>query len=60
MGCLCKKSRYLDVTKEVLDKKLKIELICEPKDFYSHTIKDFKFIGMEGINKLETELEIAI
>ena len=38
----------------------KIELICEPKDFYSHTIEDFKFSGLEGIEKLSNNLEIAI
>ena len=38
----------------------KIELICQPKDFYSHTIEDFKFSGLEGIEKLSNNLEIAI
>lgn len=57
--------RHLDCTKEILEREStglqpKIELICEPKDFYSHTIEDFKFSGLKGIKKLSKELEIAI
>ena len=57
--------RHIDSAKEILNREStglqpKIELICEPKDFYSHTIKDFKFSGLEGIKKLSKELEIAI
>lgn len=57
--------RHLDCAKEILEREStgvqpKIELICEPKDFYSHTIEDFKFSGLEGIKKLSKELEIAI
>ena len=57
--------RHLDATKEILKREStglqpKIELICEPKDFYSHTIEDFKFSGLEGIEKLSNNLEIAI
>ena len=57
--------RHMDTVSELLDRKPtgkqpKIELICEPKDFYSHSIKDFKFSGLEGIEKLKTTLEIAI
>lgn len=57
--------RHLDSAKEVLEREStelqpKIELICEPKDFYQHTIEDFKFSGLEGIEKLSNELEIAI
>ena len=37
-----------------------IELICEPKDFYSHTIEDFKFTNLEGIKPLTEKLEIAV
>ena len=57
--------RHLDAAKEILKREPtglqpKIELICEPKDFYSHTIEDFKFSGLEGIEKLSNNLEIAI
>ena len=57
--------RHMDTVSELLDRKPtgkqpKIELICEPKDFYSHSIKDFKFSGLEGIEKLKTTLEIAV
>lgn len=57
--------RHLDAAKEILKREStglqpKIELICEPKDFYSHTIEDFKFSGLEGIEKLSSNLEIAI
>ena len=57
--------RHLDSAKELLEKEStglqpKIELICEPKLFYLHTIEDFKFSGLEGIEKLSNKLEIAI
>ncbi len=57
--------RHMDAVNELLDrrptgKQPKIELVCEPKDFYSHSIEDFKFSGLEGIEKLKTTLEIAI
>ena len=57
--------RHLDAAKEILKREPtglqpKIELICEPKDFYSHIIEDFKFSGLEGIEKLSNNLEIAI
>jgi thymidylate synthase len=37
-----------------------IKLICEPKDFYSHTFEDFEFSGLENIKKLDSKLELAI
>lgn len=57
--------RHLSAAKEILEREEtglqpKIELICEPKDFYSHTIDDFKFINLEGIKPLTEKLEIAI
>ena len=57
--------RHMDAVSELLDRKPtgkqpKIELICESKDFYSHSIEDFKFSGLEGIEKLKTTLEIAV
>lgn len=57
--------RHLNAAEELLKREStgvqpKIQLICEPKDFYSHTIEDFKFSGLEGIKKLSDNLEIAI
>lgn len=57
--------RHLDAAKEILKRKPtklqpKIELICEPKDFYLHTVDDFKFSNLEGIKPLTEKLEIAI
>jgi thymidylate synthase len=57
--------RHMEAVNELLDrrptgKQPKIELICEPKDFYSHSIEDFKFTGLENIEKLTTKLEIAV
>lgn len=57
--------RHMDAVSELLDRKPtgkqpKIELICKPKDFYSHKIEDFKFSRLEGIEKLKTTLEIAV
>lgn len=50
---------------EILDKKPtglqpKIELICEPKNFYDYRWEDFKITGLEGIEPLSKKLEIAI
>ena len=57
--------KHLDSAQEILEREEtglqpKIELICEPKDFYSHTIEDFKFTNLEGIKPLTEKLEIAI
>tara|TARA_R110000782_G_scaffold137207_2_gene229718 strand:- start:942 stop:1964 length:1023 start_codon:yes stop_codon:yes gene_type:complete len=57
--------RHMNAVSEILDRRPterqpKIKLICEPKYFYSHTIEDFEFSGLEGIEKLSTKLEIAI
>ena len=57
--------RHMDAVSELLDRKPtgkqpKIELICEPKLFRLHIIEDFKFSGLEGIEKLKTTLEIAV
>ena len=38
----------------------KIELICEPKDFYDYRWEDFKITGLEGVKPLDKKLEIAI
>jgi len=57
--------RHMDVVNEILNRKTTglqpiIELIYEPKDFYSHSFDDFKFSGLEGIKKLESKLELAV
>lgn len=51
--------------KELLERKPtglqpKVELICEPKNFYDYRWKDFKFTGLDGIEPLSKKLEIAI
>lgn len=38
----------------------KIQLICEPKNFYDYRWEDFKISGIEGITPLSKKLEIAI
>jgi thymidylate synthase len=56
--------RHLEAAKEILKRE---PLYIQPKielfkndDFYSINIEDFKISNMEGIKKLESELEIAI
>lgn len=46
--------------REELDKQPTMELVCEPKDFYKHTIDDFKFNISAGIKKLSEKLELAV
>lgn len=57
--------RHFEALEEILERELlntqpEIELVCQPKDFYGHTIQDFKFSGLEGIKPLSNKLEIAI
>lgn len=57
--------RHFDAAKELLNREStglqpKIELVCGPKNFYEHTIEDFKFSNLEGIKGLDNKLEIAI
>ena len=57
--------KHLDAAKEILEREEtglqpKIKLVCEPKNFYEHTIEDFKFTNLEGIKPLTEKLEIAI
>jgi len=57
--------RHQKVVEEILDrrptgKQPKVKLVCEPKDFYEHTFEDFEFEGLEGVQKLENKIEIAI
>lgn len=57
--------RHMNAAKEILARtsvstQPEIKLICEPKDFYSHNIEDFKFLGLEDVKKLDNKLEIAL
>lgn len=57
--------RHLEFVPELLEREVSaekptIELICEPKDFYSHTWEDFKITGVDNIKPLSGKLEIAI
>lgn len=57
--------RHWDWASEVLNrtptgKQPKIQLLCEPKDFYNHNLDDFEVVGTEGIIRLTNRLEIAI
>ena len=56
--------RHFNALEELLERKPldiqpTIELVCKPKDFYSHTIEDFKF-NVPKIEPLKEKLEIAI
>ena len=56
--------RHFNALEELLERKPldiqpTIELVCKPKDFYSHTIEDFKF-NVPKIKPLKEKLEIAI
>lgn len=57
--------RHIESAKEILEREStglqpEIKLVCEPKDFYSHTVDDFEFLNLAGIKKLENKLEIAL
>lgn len=57
--------RHFEALEEILERESlntqpTIGLVCQPKDFYEHTIQDFKFSGLEGIKPLPNKLEIAI
>ncbi len=57
--------RHFDAVDELLERQstgLQPEIIlnCPPKDFYSHTVEDFTFTGLEGIKPLSTKLELAV
>ena len=56
--------RHFNALEELLERKPldiqpTIELVCKPKDFYSHTIEDFRF-NVPKIKPLKEKLEIAI
>lgn len=57
--------RNMWAVKELLEKKStelqpNIELVCEPKDFYTYQWEDFRITGLDGITPLSKKLEIAI
>ena len=57
--------RHMNAVSELLEREPTglqptVKLICEPKDFYSHTIEDFEYSGLEGIEKINSKLELAI
>ena len=56
--------RHINAANEILNRKCldiqpKIKLICD-RNFYEFTVDDFEINGIEGICKLNSELEIAI
>lgn len=57
--------RHIPAAKEMLardpiNQQPTMELVCGPKDFYEHSVEDFKFNLPNGIKKLSTKLELAI
>lgn len=56
--------RHFAAAKELIEKtpleKQPILLLKENKNFYDYVIDDFEIVGLDGITKLETNLEIAI
>lgn len=57
--------RHIESAKEILRRPSRgiqpsIKLNCKPKHFYEHTVDDFWFHGLEGIEKLKNKLEIAL
>ncbi len=55
---------HFDEAKEILERESleapTVEMVCEPKDFFSHTIEDFKFNVDPEIKKRNNKLPIAI
>lgn len=56
--------RHFNAVEELLNRTpLKVQPILqlkENKNFYDYTVNDFKIIGIEGIEKLDSPLEIAV
>lgn len=56
--------RHIDALEEVLGRtSLGIQpklILKENKDFYDYTIDDFEIVGIEGIKKINSSLELAI
>lgn len=56
--------RHFDAVTELINKKpLEIQpklILKENKNFYDYNIDDFEIVGMEGITKLKSKLELGI
>ena len=56
--------RHFDASTELLNKEpLDIQpklILKEDKNFYDYTINDFEIIGIDGISKINSKLELAI
>lgn len=56
--------RHFDASAELLNKEpLDIQpklILKEDKNFYEYTINDFEIIGIDGISKINSKLELAI
>lgn len=56
--------RHVDALNEILDREpLSNEpklILKDNKNFYDYTIDDFEIVGIEGISKINSKLEIAI
>lgn len=56
--------RHFDASTELLNKEpLDIQpklILKEDKNFYEYTINDFEIIGIDGISKIKSKLELAI
>lgn len=56
--------RHIDAAKEILDRNpIEVQPILklkEDKDFYSYAINDFEIVKPDGIERIKSELELAI
>jgi thymidylate synthase len=56
--------RHFDASTEILNKEpLDIQpklILKENKNFYDYTINDFEIVGIDGISKINSKLELAI
>ena len=56
--------RHSDAVQEILDRepldRQPLVVISSNKNFYDYTVNDFEVLGIEGILKLESKLELAI
>jgi thymidylate synthase len=56
--------RHFDASTELLNKEpLEIQpklILKEDKNFYDYTINDFEIVGIDGISKINSQLELAI
>lgn len=57
-------NRHFDASTELLNKEpLEVQpklILKEDKNFYDYTINDFEIIGIDGISKINSKLELAI